>query len=48
MKKSVKIKANGKINIGLNVLGEKNGYHILDTVMAEINLSLSLPTDKLP
>jgi len=48
MKKSVKIKVNGKINIGLNVLGEKNGYHILDTVMAEINLydTIALTTRK--
>ena len=32
------IKANGKINIGLNILGRDNGFHNLDSVFAEINL----------
>ena len=34
-----KIKANAKINLGLNILGKtNNGYHELDMIMAPINL----------
>lgn len=34
-----KIKSNAKINIGLNIKGKlSNGYHLLDMVMAPINL----------
>lgn len=33
------VQANAKINIGLNVIGQlDNGYHILDMIMAPINL----------
>lgn len=35
--KFAKEKAYGKINIGLNIKGVENGYHTLETVMAEIN-----------
>ena len=36
----IKIKANGKINIGLNILEKlPNGYHSLDMIMAPISLS---------
>ncbi len=35
-----KIKSNAKINIGLNIVGKlSNGYHLLDMIMAPINLS---------
>lgn len=37
--KSVKIKVNGKINLGLNITGFENSYHNLQTIMAEINLA---------
>ena len=36
--RTARIKANGKINIGLNILGRDNGYHHIDSVFAEINL----------
>ena len=33
------VKANAKINLGLNILGKtENGYHELDMIMAPINL----------
>ena len=37
MIKTVKVKSNGKVNIGLNIVGRVNEYHSLDTVIAEIN-----------
>ncbi|MCL2370425.1 MAG: 4-(cytidine 5'-diphospho)-2-C-methyl-D-erythritol kinase [Firmicutes bacterium] len=36
--KSVIIKAPCKINLGLNILGLENGYHLLDTVMVAVSL----------
>ncbi|MBQ9710019.1 MAG: hypothetical protein IJV67_05305 [Clostridia bacterium] len=35
--KYARIKAYGKINIGLNIKGVENGFHALETIMAEIN-----------
>ena len=34
---SKKVKAFAKINIALNVIGESNGYHILDSVVTTVN-----------
>ncbi len=34
----VKIKAKAKINLSLNIVGEKEGYHLLDSVVTEISL----------
>ena len=34
----VKIKAKAKINLSLNIVGEKEGYHLLDSVVTEIGL----------
>jgi len=48
MIKTVKIKANAKINIGLNILGRGDGFHMLDTVVAGINMydTVTLKTRK--
>ena len=37
--KTVKVKANGKLNLGLNVTGREGEYHSLDTVMCAINIA---------
>ncbi len=37
--KTVKVKANGKLNLGLNVTGRDGEFHSLDTIMCSINLS---------
>lgn len=37
MMKFAKVKAFGKLNIGLNIKGVEGSYHALETVMAEIN-----------
>lgn len=34
---SVTVKAYAKLNIALNVLGESNGYHMLDTICTTVN-----------
>lgn len=40
MKKSVKVKARAKINLGLDIVGKRSdGYHLLRTVMQTISLS---------
>lgn len=36
----VKVRANAKINLALNVIGKRdNGYHLIDTVMQSVSLS---------
>lgn len=39
MKNEVTVKVNAKINLSLNVEGKKDGYHLLDTVVASVNLA---------
>lgn len=39
MKNEVIVKINAKINLSLNVEGKKDGYHLLDTVVASVNLA---------
>ena len=36
--KTVKVKANGKLNLGLNITGREGEYHSLDTVMCAISI----------
>lgn len=49
MKQQYKIKANAKINLGLNVLSKReNGYHDLDMLMAPISLYDTLRIEVYP
>ena len=36
---NIVINAYAKINLSLDILGEQNGYHVLDTVMTSVNIS---------
>ena len=39
MKKTVTVEVNAKINLSLLVTGRKDGYHMLDTVVASVDLA---------
>lgn len=39
MLNKVRVKINGKINLSLNITGKKDGYHLIDSVVASVSVS---------